>query len=183
MDASRGGRPGIDPEVYVKMLLIGFFEGIGSERGIATRCADSLAIREFLGFDLTEQTPHHSSLSVIRQRLTEGVYKRIFGMVLDALRVHKLLKGKNIGIDTSVIEANASMKSLRNRMTKESYWEYVKKLAAEAGIDSDDDAAVRRFDRHRADRRTSNAEWEHQHDPEAKVGRTKRGATRMVYKP
>ena len=183
MDPSKGGRPGIDPEVYVKMLLIGFFEGIPSERGIATRCADSLAIRDFLGFDLSDETPHHSSLSVIRQRLDESVYKEMFGLVLEALRAHKLLKGRHIGIDASVIEANASMKSLRDRMTQEGYWDYVKRLASEAGIDPNNSEAVRRFDKNRPDRKTSNKTWENAHDTDAKIGKTKRGSTRMIYKP
>ena len=182
-DPSVGGRPGIDPEVYVKMLLVGFLEGIPSERGIASRCADSLAIREFLGFDLTERTPHHSTLTVIRKRLDEQTYKAIFGVMLKALQAHKLVKGRRIGIDTSVIEANASLKSLQHRMTGASYWEYVRQLAGAAGIDPNDSDAVRRFDRHRTDRKTSNTEWENPHDPDARIGKSKRGATRMLHKP
>ena len=149
-DPSRGGRPGIDPEVYVKMLLVGYLEGIPSERGIATRCADSLAIRAFLGFDLSERTPHHSSLTVIRQRLDEQTFKAIFGLIFKALSAHNLIKGKRIGIDTSVMEANTSMKSLHHRMTGESYWNYVRKLAA--GIDPDDfDADILPGDQHDTD--------------------------------
>jgi transposase len=182
-DASKGGRPGIDPEVYFKMLLIGFFENLSSERGIASRCADSLSIREFLHYSLSEQTPDHSSLSVIRTRLSPDVYRAAFGLMLDALKQTKLLNGTRIAIDASTLEANASLRSLEHRLSGDAYWEYVKKLAEAAGVDANDAAAVRRFDKNREDRKTSNKEWVNPHDPDAKVGRTKRGATRMIYKP
>ena len=183
MDASKGGRPGIDPAVYFKMLLVGFFEGIASERGIAARCADSLSIRQFLGYDLWEATPDHSSFTVIRKRLDEEVYRQVFDIVLGGLKTHKLIKGRNIGIDASTMEANASKKKLENRLTGEAYWEYVKGLAAAEGVDTEDAAAVRRFDRKRPGRTTSNDDWHNPHDPDAKIGRTKRGSTRMIYKP
>ena len=182
-DASRGGRPGIDPEVYFKMLIVGFFENLPSERGIAARCADSLSIREFLHYELDESTPHHSSFTIIRQRLAPEVYEQVFGLVLKALEKNGLLKGRHLGIDASVIEANASLASLEHRLTGEAYAEYVKKLAAAAGVDTSDDAAVRRFDRKRPGKKSSNDEWKNPHDPDAKIGRTKRGATRMIYKP
>jgi transposase len=182
-DVSRGGRPGIDPEVYFKMLMVGFFENLPSERGIASRCADSLSIRAFLHYGLDEATPHHSSFTIIRQRLGGEIYEQVFELVLKALEKKKLLKGKRLGIDASVMEANASLASLKHRLTGEAYAEYVKKLAAAAGVDTSDEAAVRRFDRKRPGRKTSNDEWQNPHDPDAKVGRTKRGATRMIYKP
>lgn len=182
-DRSRGGRPGIDPEVYFKMQIVGFFENIPSERGIAARCADSLAIREFLHYGLQEATPNHSSLTVIRQRLSAEVYEEVFGLVLRALKKHKLLKGRHLGIDASVMEANASLRSLEHRLTGDAYAEYVRKLAEAAGVDTSDPAAVRRFDKKRPGRKTSNDEWHNPHDPDAKVGRTKRGNTRMIYKP
>ena len=182
-DASRGGRPGIDPVVYLKMLMIGFFEDLPSERAIASRCADSLSVRSFLGYDLDEATPDHSSLSVIRQRLSLEQMEAMHVILLQALREHGLLKGKRIGIDSSVIEANASLRALEHRNTEEGYWDYVKRLAEAEGIDVTDAAAVRRFDKRREGRKTSNAEWVNPHDPEAKVGRTKDGATDMIYKP
>ncbi len=182
-DASRGGRPGIDPVVYLKMLMIGFFEDLPSERAIASRCADSLSVRGFLGYSLDEATPDHSSLSVIRQRLSLEQLEGIHVALLQALRRHGLLKGKRLGIDSSVIEANASLRALEHRNTEEGYWEYVKRLAEAEGIDVSDTAAVRRFDKRREGRKTSNLEWVNPHDPEAKVGRTKDGATDMIYKP
>ena len=183
MDPSKGGRPGIDPAVYFKMLLVGVFEGIASERGIAARCADSLSIRKFLGYDLWEATPDHSSLTVIRQRLEPEVYRAVFDMVLRGLKRHRLLKGRNIGIDASTMEANASMKSLEHRLTGEAYWEYVKGLAAAEGIDTKDADAVRRFDKKRPGRTTSNDDWKNPHDEDAKIGKTKRGSIRMIHKP
>ena len=176
------GRPGIDPVVYLKMIMVGFFEDLPSERAIAARCADSMSIRAFLNYELDEKTPDHSSFTVIRQRLGLDLYERIFTLSLQALREHGLLRGKNLGIDSSVIEANASLRALVHRNTEEQYWDYVKRLAAESGIDPDDAAAVRKFDRHRPGK-GSNQEWVNPNDPDAKIGRTKDGATDMIYKP
>ena len=179
---SGAGRPGIDPVVYLKMMMVGFFENLPSERAIASRCDDSIAIRQFLHYDLTEATPDHSSLSVIRQRLEGPVYEQVFTLVLSALCEHGLLRGKNLGIDSSVLEANASLRGLVNRNTGEAYWDYVKRLAAESGIDPQDSAAVRRFDRKRP-KRMSNQEWHNPDEPDAKIGPKKDGATDMIYKP
>ncbi len=181
-DKSGVGRPGIDPVVYLKMIMVGFFEDLPSERAIAARCADSMSIRAFLKYELQEKTPEHSSFTVIRQRLGLEIYERIFRLTLQALREHGLLRGKNLGIDASVIEANASLRALVHRNTEEQYWDYVKRLASEAGIDPEDTAAVRKFDRHRPGK-GSNQEWQNPHDPDAKIGRTKDGATDMIYKP
>src|SRR5260370_552832 len=181
-DKSGLGRPGIDPVVYLKMMMVGFFEGLPSERAIAARCDDSMSIRVFLNYELHEKTPEHSSFTVIRQRLGLEIYQQIFTLTLQALREHGLLRGKNLGIDSSVIEANASLRALVHRNTEEQYWDYVKRLAAEQGIDPEDAAAVRRFDRHRPGK-GSNQEWQNPHDPDAKIGRTKDGATDMIYKP
>ena len=126
MDRSRGGRPGIDPEVYFKMQMVGFFEGIASERGIAARCADSLSIRQFLHYELHESTPDHSSLTVIRQRLGSEVYEQVFALVLKALRKHKLLRGKKLGIDASVMEVNARGRSLEHWLMGEDDRAYVR---------------------------------------------------------
>lgn len=183
MDTSKGGQPGIDPAVYFKMLMVGFFENLPSERAIAARCADSLSIREFLHYGLGERMPHHSSFTVIRQRLAAAVYDAVFALVLRALRAQKLLKGKRLAIDTSVMEANASLRSLEHRLTGERYRQYVKRLAAAAGVDTADPRAVSTFDRKRPGRRTSNEEWQNPHDPDAKVGPDKKGVTRLLYKP
>jgi transposase len=179
---TNAGRPGIDPVVYLKMIMVGFFEDLPSERAIAARCADSLCIRAFLNYSLEENTPDHSTFTVIRQRLGLELYQQIFTLTLQALREHGLLRGKNLGIDSSVIEANASLRALVHRNTEEQYWDYVKRLAAEAGIDPNDSPAVRKFDRQRPGK-GSNKEWQNPCDPDAKIGKTKDGATDMVYKP
>jgi transposase len=181
-DKSGVGRPGIDPAVYLKMLMVGFFEDLTSERAIAARCADSIAIRQFLHYELTEATPDHSSLSIIRQRLDGPIYEQVFALVLSALQEHGLLRGRNVGIDSSVMEANASLRGLVNRNTGEAYWDYVKRLAAQSGIDPEDSAAVRKFDRKRP-KKMSNQEWENPDDPDAKIGPKKDGAADMIYKP
>jgi transposase len=181
-EREEGGRPGIDPVVYFKMLLVGFFENIASERGIAARCADSLSIRQFLHYDLTETTPDHSSLSVIRNRLDADVFQQVFALVLSALKRHKLIKGKKLGLDASTLEANASMRSIQHRITGEAYQEYVERLAAAAGVDPKDKAAVRRFDKKRKDKKVSNDEWHNPHDEDARIGKTKQGPTKLIYK-
>jgi transposase len=182
-DVARGGRPGIDPVVYFKMLMIGFFEGIESERQIAARCEDSLSLRGFLGYALEEATPDHSSMSIIRQRLGSDCFARVFALVLATLQSHGLLKGRHLGIDSSVIEANASLRSLSERNTEEGYWDYVQRLAREAGLETSDGAELRSFDRKRAGKKMSNEQWKNRHDPEAKIGKTKAGTTAMVYLP
>jgi len=176
------GRPGIDPVVYFKMLMVGFFENLPSERAIAARCEDSLAVRKFLGYGLEEATPDHSSLSVIRRRLPAEVYQAVFELILNSLKECGLLKGRHVGIDSSVIEANASLKSLVVRNTEEAYWDYVKKLAQAEGIDPSDEKAVRRFDRKRPGKKLSNDQFKNRHDPDAKISRQK-GKTDLVYKP
>ena len=181
-DKSGNDRPGIDPAVYLKMMMVGFFEDLPSERAIAARCADSIAIRQFIHYELTEATPDHSSLSIIRQRLEGPIYDQVFALVLSALQEHGLLRGKNLGIDSSVMEANASLRGLVNRNTGETYWDYVKRLAAESGINPQDSAAVRKFDRKRP-KKMSNDEWENPDEPEAKIGPKKDGATDMIYRP
>lgn len=183
MDASKGGYPGIDPEVYFKMLMVGFFENLASERAIAARCADSLSIRAFLHYSLPEATPHHSSFTVIRQRLPLEVYDAVFGLIAAALHAKRLLRGKHLAIDTSVLEANASLRSLEHQFTGEKYRQYVKRLAKAAGVDTSDPRAVNTFDRKRPGRTTSNTEWRNPYDPDAKVGPDKKGVTRLIYKP
>ena len=176
------GRPGIDPVVYFKMLMVGFFENLPSERAIAARCEDSLAVRAFLGYGLEEATPDHSSLSVIRRRLAPETYQAIFELILKALKDCGLLKGRYVGIDSSVVEANASLKSLVERNTEEAYWDYVKNLARAAGIDPEDGQAVRKFDRKRPGKKLSNEQFKNRHDPDAKISRQK-GKTDLIYKP
>jgi transposase len=177
------GQPGVDPAVYIKMLLIGFFENIKSERAIEARCADSIMLRRFLGYPINERVPDHTTLGVIRRRLPVDTFERAFAILYPVLASMGLLRGAHIGMDTSVIDANASMRNLINRISAEKYRAYVKKLAKAEGVDIRDEAAVSRFDRKRKGRKTSNDEWQNPHDPDAKIGPTKHGGTRMIYKP
>lgn len=133
--AANLGRPGIPPGVYFRMLLIGYFEGIDSQRGIAWRCADSLSLRSFLGYSLTEATPEHSSLTVIRQCLSVEVHEEVFAFVLKVAHEKKLLKGTATAVDATLLEANAAMKSIVRRDTGDDWKAYLRRLAEEAGIE------------------------------------------------
>jgi transposase len=177
----RVGRPSMPPGVYFRLLLIGFFEGLDSERGIAWRVADSLSLRQFLGYGLNEATPDHVTVSRTRRLLDEETHQAVFGWVLKQVAEHGLLKGKTVGIDATTLEANAAMKSIVRRDTGESYMAYLKRLAAEAGIDPNDDAAVRQMDRKRR-KKTSNEDWVNPHDREAEVTKMKDGTTHLAYK-
>ena len=127
------------PGVYFRMLLVGYFEGINSQRGIAWRCSDSLSLREFLGIPLGEESPDHSSLSYIRKRLPLEVHEAVFVWVLTLAQEKKLLKGKTVGVDSTTLEANAAMKSIVRKDTGEDWKEYLTRLMQEAGLIDDDD--------------------------------------------
>ena len=175
------GRPSIAPGVYFRMLLIGFFEGIDSERGIAWRCSDSLGLRTFLGYDVTEKTPDHSTLSVIRRRLDLSTYQKVFGWVLKHVAEHGLLKGKTLGVDATTLEANAAMRSIVRRDTGESYKDYLIRLLEEAGLEDPDDEDIARFDRKRK-KKGSNKDWESPSDPDARITKMKDGRTHLAHK-
>jgi transposase len=175
------GRPSLAPGVYFRLLLIGFFEGIGSERGICWRVADSLSLRRFLSYGLDEATPDHVTMSRTRRLLDEATHQAVFTFVLTEVARRGLVKGKTIGIDATTLEANAAMRSIVRRDTGQSYMQYLRQLAAEAGIDPDDDEAVRRMDRKRK-KKTSNEEWVNPHDPDAEVMKMKDGAMHLAYK-
>lgn len=176
------GRPSIPVGDYFRMMMIGFFEGIGSERGLAWRVADSLSLRAFLGLAVTDRTPDHSSLSVIRRRLSTECHQQAFQFILTILAREGQLKGKTLGIDATTVEANAALRELRRKDTKERYADYVKRLAEEAGEPAATAEEVARFDKKRKGKKCSNEEWEHPHDPDARIGRDKQGATDMLYK-
>jgi transposase len=177
----RLGRPSLPPGTYFRLMLIGFFEGIDSERGIAWRVADSLSLRQFLGFGLDEATPDHVTISRTRRLIDEETHQAVFGWVLEELARRGLLKGKTIGIEATTLEANAAMKSIVRRDTQEGYMEYLKRLAEAEGLAASDAAALRRMDRRRP-KKASNAEWVNPHDPEAEITRMKDGRTALAYK-
>ena len=175
------GRPSLPPGMYFRVMLIGFLEGIESERGIAWRVADSLCLRQFLQIGLDERTPDHVTISRTRRLMDEATHQEVFGWVLRQVARAGLLKGKTIGIDATTLEANAAMKSIVRRDTEESYTEYLKHLAEAAGLEATDEAALRRMDRRRK-KKGSNEEWVNPHDPEAEITRLKDGRTALAYK-
>jgi transposase len=180
------GQPSVPPGVYFRMLLVGYFEGIDSQRGIAWRCADSLSLREFLGVPLNEKTPDHSTLTNTRKRLPVEVFHEVFQRVLRIAVEKKLLTGKTVGVDSTTLEANAAMKSIVRRDTGEDWRAYVTRLMREEGVigpeQEPSDEEVRRFDKQRKDKRTSNEEWVSPHDPDAKITQLKDGRTHLAYK-
>lgn len=177
------GRPSIPPGVYFRMLLVGYFEGIGSQRGIAWRCGDSLSLREFLGVPLTEDTPDHSSLTRVRDRLPLEVHAAVFQLVLQMVAEKGLLKGKTVAVDSTNLEANAAMKSIVRRDTGEDWNDYLRRLLKEEqGIESPTDEELRRFDRQRKNKRVSNEEWMSSTDPESRIAKMKDGRTHLAYK-
>jgi transposase len=177
------GRPGIPPGVYFRMLLVGYFEGIGSQRGIAWRCGDSLSLRDFLGIPLPEATPDHSSLTKVRDRLPLEVHTAVFQMVLKLAAEKGLLKGKTVAIDSTTLEANAAMKTIVRRDTGEDWNDYLRRLLLEReGVENPTDEELRRFDRKRKDKRVSNEEWMSSTDADSRIGKMKDGRTHLLYK-
>jgi transposase len=177
-----GGRPGIPPGVYFRMLFIGYFEGLDSQRGIAWRCADSLALRNFLGIALTEDTPVHASMTIIRQRLPEAVFDKVFEFVLGLLEEKGLLGGKTIGIDATTLEANAAMKSIVRKDTGEDWKQYLRGLAQAEGIANPTAEDLRRLDRGRKDKKVSNEQWQSPTDADSRIAKMKDGRTHLAYK-
>jgi transposase len=175
------GRPSLAPGLYFRIMMIGFFEGIDSERGIAWRLADSLTLRQFLSIGLDEQTPDHVTISRTRRLIGAETHQRVFAWVLERLAQGGLIKGKTIGVDSTTLEANAAMKSIVRRDTGESYSEYLKRLATAEGVETTDAASLRRMDRKRK-KKTSNEDWASPSDAEAEITKLKDGRTALAYK-
>lgn len=177
-----GGRPGIPPGVFFRMLFVGYFEGIDSQRGIAWRCSDSMSLRSFLGLLPTESSPEHSSLTVIRKRMPNELIEQVFAFVLKMAFEKKLVRGKTVAVDSTTLEANAAMKSIVRRDTGDTWKQYLTKLAKEAGIEEPTDAQLRRFDRKRKGKKTSNDDWKSPTDPDSRITKMKDGTTHLAYK-
>src|SRR5437016_2788497 len=175
------GRPSLPPGQYFRIMMIGFFEGLDSERGIAWRLADSLTLRQFLSIALDEKTPDHVTISRTRRLIDGETHQKIFGWVLERLAQDGLIKGKTIGVDSTTLEANAAMKSIVRRDTGESCDDYLKRLAESEGVNAKDAAAVRRMDRKRK-KKTSNEDWESPSDGDAEITKLKDGRTALAYK-
>src|SRR6266496_5854891 len=179
--ADKMGRPSLVPGVYFRLLLIGYFEGLDSERGIAWRAADSLALRSFLGLGLDEIPPDHSTISRTRRLIAVETHEAVFRWVLELLAEKGLLKGKTVGIDGTTLEANAAMRSIVRRDTGEGYEEFLRRLAEESGIATPTREQLAKLDRKRA-HKGSNEDWVNPHDPEAGITKLKDGRTHLAYK-
>jgi transposase len=175
------GRPGLPPGRYFRLLLLGYFEGLDSERGIAWRAADSLAIRTFVGLGLDAAAPDHSTISRTRRLIDVETHRAVFTWVQERLAAAGLLKGRTVAIDATTLEANAAMRSIVRRDTGESYQEFLTRLAVESGIKTPTRAALARLDRRRK-KRTSNKDWENPSDPDAKITKMKDGRTHLAHK-
>jgi transposase len=180
--ARKMGRPSIPPGVYFRMLMMGYFEKLDSEREIAWRCADSLALRAFLGYRVDAGTPDHSSRSRTRNRMDLETHQAVFDWVLKRLTEQGLLKGQTLGIDASTQEADAALKSIVRRDNGQNYREFLTELAKASGIETPTAEDLAKFDRQRKDKSASNDDWFNPNDPEAKITKMKDGRTHLAYK-
>ena len=179
--AARMGRPSVAPGIYFRLLLVGYFEGLDSERGIAWRTADSLALREFLGLKLSENPADHSTISRTRRLIDVETHEGVFTWVLSRLGEAGLVQGKTIGVDATTLEANAALRSIVRRDTQESYEEFLTGLAKASGIETPTREELTRLDRRRA-KKGSNRDWTHPHDPDARITKMKDGRTHLAHK-
>src|SRR6516162_11859721 len=177
------GRESIPPGVYFRMLFVGYFEGIASQRGIAWRCSDSLSLRDFLRLENREEVPDHSWLSKTRGRLPPEVHETVFSWVLKLVAEQGLVKGKRIGVDASTMKANAALRTIVRRDDGRTYREMLTQMAKESGIETPSADDLVRIDRARKGKKLSNEEWTSQTDPQAKIARMKDGRTHLAYKP
>jgi transposase len=179
--AATMGRPGLAPGIYFRLLLLGYFEGIDSERGIAWRAGDSLSIREFVGIPLNEGAPDHTTISRTRRLIDLETHRQVFTWVLELLAGAGLVKGKRIGIDATTLEANAALRSIVRRDNGESYEEFLQGLAQQSGIATPTREDLARVDRKRK-KKGSNEEWVNPHDPDARITKMKDGSTHLAHK-
>ena len=179
--AATMGRPGLAPGVYFRLLLVGYFEGIDSERGIGWRAGDSLSIREFVGIPLNEGAPDHTTISRTRRLIDLETHRQVFAWVLQLLADGGLVKGKSIGIDATTLEANAALRSIVRREDGQSYEEFLKGLAQESGITTPTREDLARVDRKRK-KKGSNEEWVNPHDADARITKMKDGSTHLAHK-
>ena len=179
--AAKMGRPSLAPGIYFRLLLIGYFEGLDGERGIAWRAADSLALRSFLRMGLNEAPPDHSTISRTRRLIDVETHREVFTWVLGVIAKKGLLKGKTLGIDATTLEANAALRSIVRRDSGESYQEFLTKLAQESGITTPTREELARLDRKRK-KKGSNREWVNPNDPDARITKMKDGRTHLAHK-
>jgi len=180
-DGTRGGRPGLAPGVYFRCLLVGYFEGIDSERGIDWRCNDSLSLKAFLGVALDAPAPDHSTISRTRRLVELETHAEVFQFLLKVLANHGLVDGKTVGVDSTTLEANAAMRSIVRRDTGEGYQEFLTRLAKESGIETPTREDLAKLDRKRKNK-ASNDDWQSPDDPDAKITKMKDGTTHLAHK-
>jgi hypothetical protein len=176
------GRPGVPPGVFFRMLFVGYFEGLKSSRATSWRSIDSRSLGEFLGLAPTDPVPNHSSVSKTHKRLPKEVFDEVFRFILSVAAHRGLLWGEAIRIDSTTIQANASMRTIVRMDSGKGWKDYTRKLAKKAGLDNPTDDELRRFDRNRPGKKFSDEDWENPHDPDAAITRMKDGTTRMAYK-
>jgi len=181
--AAKMGAPSLPPGRYFRMHMVGYFEGLDSERGITWRCADSYSLRDFLRLSMREKVPDHSWLSRTRSRLPHEVHEKVFGFVLKLVADHGLLKGERLGVDASTMEANAALRSIVRRDSGETYREMLTRMAQESGVKTPSAEDLARFDRKRRGKKLSNEDWKSRTDADAKIARMKDGTTHLGYKP
>jgi len=175
------GRPSLAPGMYFRCLLVGYFEGIDSERGIAWRCADSLSLRAFLGIALDQNTPDHSTLSRTRRLIDLETHQRVFTWVLKVLAKSDLISGKTVGIDATTLEANAALRSIVRKDTGQKYQDFLSDLAKASGIQTPTREDLARIDKDRKNK-GSNDDWHNPHDPDARITKMKDGTTHLAHK-
>jgi len=175
------GRPSLAPGMYFRLLMLGYFEGIDSERGIAWRAADSLSVREFLGLELDEAPPDHSTISRTRRLIDVETHRAVFSWILDRLAAAGLVKGETLGVDATTLEANAALRSIVRRDTGEGYEAFLTRLAKASGIATPTREDLARLDRKRP-KKGSNEDWTHPHDPDARITKMKDGRTHLAHK-
>src|SRR6201984_736010 len=181
--APKMGAPSVPPGRYFRMHMVGYFEGIASERGIAWRCADSNSLRDFLRLESREKAPDHSWMPKTRGRLPHEVHESVFGWVLKLVAEQGLVKGKRIGVDASTMEANAALRTIVRRDDGRTYREMLTQMAKESGIETPSADDLVRIDRARKSKKLSNEDWISKTDPQAKIAKLKDGRTHLAYKP
>jgi transposase len=179
--AKNHGRPSLTPGIYFRLLLIGYFEGIDSERGIAWRAADSFGLRQFLGIAMDEHTPDHSTISRTRRLIDVETHRKVFFWILELLRDQGLLKDQTVGVDATTLEANAAMRSIVRRDNGDSYEEFLRGLAKESGIETPTREDLARLDRTRKNK-ASNKDWVNPHDADARITKMKDDRTHLAHK-
>jgi transposase len=175
------GRPGLAPGIYFRCLLVGYFEGLDSERGIAWRCADSKSLGLFLGYALDESTPDHSTISRTRRLIDLETHQEVFAYVLKILANHDLIEGKTIGVDSTTLEANAALRSIVRRDSGQGYQDFLTELAKQSGVETPTREDLAKLDRKRKNK-GSNDDWQNPHDPDARITKMKDGTTHLAHK-